>query len=287
MGAIFKREFKSYFTNMLGAIFAAVLLAVVGIYMTLYNFDGGYPNFEYVLGGILFTFIVLVPLLTMRTIAEDRRIKTEQLLLSLPVSSTQIVLGKYLALLCFFLIPCGVIALYPLILSMYGQIFWATTYATLLAFILLSAALLAIGMYISSLTENQIVAAIISVFVVLLAYMADTLAGMIPDSDMVSYIGFIVIALIVSVIVHIRLRNSVVTAIVALVSIGALTAVKIWNPTLLAGTLTSSVRWLSLFGRIDKFIYGMFDVTSIVYYISVTVLFVFLTVQSLDRKRWS
>ncbi len=287
MSAIFKREFKSYFTNMLGAIFAAVLLAVVGIYMTLYNFDGGYPNFEYVLGGILFTFIVLVPILTMRTIAEDRRIKTEQLLMSLPVSSTQIVLGKYFALLCFFLIPCGIIALYPLILSMYGQIFWATTYSTLLAFILLSAALLAIGLYISSLTENQIVAAIISVFVMLIAYMANTLAGMITDSDTVSYIGFIIISLIAAVIVQIRLKNTVVTAIVALVSVAALTVIKIWNPTLLAGTLTASIRWLSLFGRIDTFIYGMFDVTSIVYYISVAVLFVFLTVQSIDRKRWS
>ncbi|MBR5137779.1 MAG: ABC-2 transporter permease [Clostridia bacterium] len=287
MGAIFKREFKSYFTNLIGAIYAAVFLVVIGLYTSVYVFDYAYPNFEYVIGSILFIMIILVPILTMRTVAEDRKLKTDQLLMSLPLTSSKIVLGKYFALLAFYLLPCAIIAIYPVIISMYGDIFWATTYATLMAFVLLSAALLAIGMFISSLTENQIVAAIISVLVVLFAYLGDSVADMISGDALVSYIGFSIIAVLFAVLIYVMMKNFLIPAIFTFVAVAALTVLFVLNPTLLAGTLPSVLKWFSLFGRMDYFIYGIFDIPSVVYYLSVTGLFVFLTVQAVDKKRWS
>ena len=287
MGAIFKREFKSYFTNLIGAIYAAVFLTVVGLYTSVYIFDYAYPNFEYVIGSILFMLIILVPILTMRTVAEDRKLKTDQLLMSLPLTSTKIVLGKYFALLCFYLIPCAIICLYPLIIAAFGEIFWGTTYSTLMAFMLLSAALLAIGMFISSLTENQIVAAIISVLVVLFTYLGTSIADIIPSDPTISYICFVVLALLVSTLIYFMMKNILVPVIVSFVAIAGLTIVFFLDNTLLAGTFPAMMNWFSLFGKIDYFIYGIFDIPSIIYYISVTALFIFLTIQSVDKKSWS
>ncbi len=287
MGAVFKREFKSYFTSLIGAIYAAVFLVVIGLYTAVYMFDYAYPNFEYVIGGVLFIMIILVPLLTMRTIAEDRKLKTDQLLMSLPLTSTKVVLGKYFALLTFYMIPCAIISTYPLIATLYGEIFWGTTYATILAFVLLSAALLAIGMFISSLTENQIIAAIISVLVVLFAYLGDDVASLISSEATVSYICFAVLALLLAVLVYVMMKNFLIPAIIAFAIVVGLTVVYLVQPTLLAGTFPSMMNWFSLFGRMDYFIYGIFDIQSIVYYLSVTSLFVVLTIQAVDKKRWS
>ena len=159
MTAVLRHELSSYFTNVTGYVFGAFLLLFAGIYTMVINLQSASPYFEYVLMNMDFIFLIIVPILTMRVIAEERRQKTDQLLYSLPLTMTQVALGKYLAMLVIFLIPVAVIGVYPLVLTAFGAVYLPAAYGALTGFFFLGASLIAIGMFISSLTESQAVAA--------------------------------------------------------------------------------------------------------------------------------
>ena len=150
MKAVFRHELSSYFTGMTGYVFGAFLLLFAGIYTMAVNLNAGLSNFEYVLSNLSFIFLIIVPILTMRVIAEERRQRTDQLLYSLPLSMTGVALGKYAALLVVFLVPTGIICLYPLVLSAFGSVYLPLAFGTAVGFFFLGAALLAIGMFLSS-----------------------------------------------------------------------------------------------------------------------------------------
>lgn len=154
MKAVLKHELSGYFHSLTAYVFGAFLLVFVGIGSMLYNIQQAVANFEYVLGFISLIFVGLVPILTMRVLAEERKQRTDQLLYSLPITTTDIILGKYLALLVVFLIPLVIVAFYPLIFAKFGDVYLLTSYGSLIAFFIMGAALIAIGMFISSLTEN-------------------------------------------------------------------------------------------------------------------------------------
>lgn len=157
MTAVFRHELSSYFTNVTGYVFGAFLLLFAGIYTMAINLQSASPYFEYVLMNMDFIFLIIVPILTMRVIAEERRQKTDQLLYSLPLTMTQVALGKYLAMLVIFLIPVAIIGVYPLVLTAFGDVYLPAAYGALVGFFFLGASLIAIGMFISSLTESQAV----------------------------------------------------------------------------------------------------------------------------------
>ena len=119
MSAQYRKEIKSFACNMTGAIFTVLVLVLTAIFATAYNFKGGYPAFEYALTGVTFILFLAVPILTMKSFAEERSQKTDQLLYSLPVGMTRIVLGKYLAMVTVFGVSVAVMCLYPLVLSLY------------------------------------------------------------------------------------------------------------------------------------------------------------------------
>ena len=181
MKAVYIREVRSYFTGLTGAVFAAFLLLFAGIFTMIYNLNAGYANFEYAMGNMPFVFLVIVPILTMRTFAAEKRAHTDNLLYSLPVSMTKVVMGKYFALLTVFVLPVLAICFYPLVLSFFGEVYLPAAYGSIVAFLFLGAALLAAGMFISSLTESQAVAAGVCFAVLLvnffLADLAENLAS--------------------------------------------------------------------------------------------------------------
>lgn len=183
MSAIYRREIRAYFTGMTAYVFIAFLLLFAGIYTMAYNLTGAYPNFEYVLQSMSIIFLIAIPILTMRVIAEERRQKTDQLLYALPIGMTRVVLGKYLAMITVVAIPCVIMGFYPLILRSFGNVPLGTAYGALLAFFLLSCTLSAVGMLISSLTDNQAVAAGLCFVVMLLLYFMNSLASFLSDSD--------------------------------------------------------------------------------------------------------
>ena len=145
MFAIYKKELKNYFINMTGYIFISFMLIITGIFTTIINLMSTYPSFETVLSNITIVFLLIVPILTMRSVAEERHSKTDQLLYSLPVSVTQIVIAKFLAMVTVFLIPIAVMCCYPLILSIFGVVHFGTAYASLFGFMLLGATLIAVS----------------------------------------------------------------------------------------------------------------------------------------------
>ena len=175
MAAVFKHELRMYFHSLTAYVFGAFLLVIVGIGAMLYNLQAAVSNFEFVLSFSSIIYAVIVPILTMRVIAEERRQKTDQLLYSLPISTFQVIAGKYLALLVVFAIPLCIIACYPLIFAQFGEVYLPTSYGSLLAFFLMGAALIAVGVFISSLTDNQGFAAGIGVAAILLNYFSVTL----------------------------------------------------------------------------------------------------------------
>lgn len=287
MTAIYKRELRSLFGGLTGPIFIAFLLVVVGVYMGIINFSGLYPQFEFVLGNVGFIFLLIVPILTMRTFAEERRQRTDQLLYSLPMSMLPIVLGKYLALLTVLALPTLLMCLYPLLLSMYGVVDFVTGYSSILAFFLMGASLLAIGMFFSSLTDNAIIAAVMSFAAMLLCYLAPDLAGYLPVSAYASFVAFTLVSAAVGLIIGRMTRNMVVGLGLTAACEGGLIALYLIDASLLEGSFQKVVTSLSMFERLYTFLNGMFDLTAIVFFLSVIGLFLFFTVQSLEKRRWS
>ena len=287
MNAVYKKELKSYFTGMTGAIFVGFILLIAGIYTVVYNLRGLYPNFEYVLSGVSFIYLLTVPVLTMRSFAEEKHSKTDQLLYSLPLTMTQVVLGKFAAMLVVFAAPMAVICLYPVVLSAYGNVYLPAAYGAIVGFFFLGMALLAIGMYISSVTESQAVAAGLCFVVMLVNYFLSDLAGFASATAYSSLAALALTALIVCGIVYLMTKNGFVSLLLAAVLEAGLIGGYLWDSSRFEGLFPQIISQLSLFARFYTIVNGVFDVTAIVYYLSVTGFFLFLSVQSLEKRRWS
>lgn len=287
MGAIFRHELRNYFHSLTAYVFGAFLLPVVGLGSVLYNLQAAVSNFEFVLSFASIIFVVIVPILTMRTLAEERRQRTDQLLYSLPITTTQVVLGKYLALLVVYLIPLAVISLYPLLFSQFGDVYLPTSYGSLFAFFMMGAALLAVGMFLSSLTDNQGFAAGIGIAAILLNYYSVSLAEYTSSTAMGSLIALYVIALLLGVVIRGLTRNENLAYGVTFALIAALSVAYFVNSTAFEGLLPDIMTKLSLFRQFNSFVNGAFDLTAIVYYVSVMGFFLFLSVQSMEKRRYN
>lgn len=287
MIAVFKHELKSYFHSLTAYIFGAFLLAFVGIGAMMYNIQASVSNFEYVLSFSSIIFVIIVPILTMRVIAEERKQKTDQLLYSLPLNTFDVVMGKYLALLVVFLIPLAIICLYPLIFSQFGDVYLLTSYGSILAFFVMGAALLAIGVFISSLTDNQGFAAGIGIAVILLNYYSVSLAEYVSSTAMGSAIVLCVFSVILGFVVYHLTKNDTLSYGVVIVLILGICITYRINDSLFEGLIPDIMSKLSLFKRFTTFVNGVFDMNAIVYYLSVIVFFLFLSVQSLEKRRYN
>ncbi len=287
MIAVLKHELRNYFHSFTAYVFGAFLLAIVGIGAMLYNLQAAVSNFEYVLSFGTIIFVVIVPILTMRVIAEERKQKTDQLLYSLPISTVKVILGKYLALLVIYLIPLAIISIYPLIFAQFGDVYLPTSYGSLVAIFIMGAALVALGVFISSLTDNQGLAAGIGIAVILFNYYSVSLSEYVSSTAFGSAIALSVLALLLGVIIRYLTRNEQLASGISLILLAVIIATYFLNPTAFEGLLPNIMRQLSLFDRFNTFVSGVFDLTAIFYYVSVIVFFLFLSVQSLEKRRYN
>ncbi len=287
MTAVFKHELRSYFHSLTAYVFGAFLLAFVGIGAMMYNIQKAVSNFEFVLSFGCLIFVVIVPVLTMRVIAEERRQKTDQLLYSLPISTVEVIMGKYLALLVVYLVPLLVVSIYPLIFSQFGEVYLPTAYGSIVAFFLLGAALIAVGMFLSSLTDNQGFAAGIGIAVILLNYYSVSLSEYVSSSSFGAVAALLVIILLLSWVIRHLTGNDTLASVLCLALIVALMVLYVTNSGALEGLLPNVMEKLSLFERFYVFVNGMFDLTGVVYYLTVAAFFLFLSVQSLEKRRYN
>lgn len=287
MRAIFQHELRGAFHGLAAYLFCAFLLVFVGVGAMIYNIQAAVANFEYVLQFVCIGLVVIVPVLTMRSFAEERRQKTDQLLYSLPLGTWDIVAGKYLALVTVFLVPMVFISAYPLLFSLYGEVYLPSAYGSLIAFLLLGAALIAAGIFVSSLTESQGFAAGIAIAAFLLNYYSVSLADQVSATALGSLLALGVTALLLALLIRALTRNAALAWGVGGVCALAALAVYLIDVAKLEGLLPTLMEKLSLFERFYPFVNGIFDWTSVVFYGSVIVFFLFLTVMSLEKRRYN
>ncbi|GFN36574.1 ABC transporter permease [Tepidimicrobium xylanilyticum] len=287
MIAVLKHELRLYFHSLTTYIFGSLLLAFVGIGSVLYNIQAAVSNFEYVLSFGSLIFVIIVPILTMRVIAEEKKQKTDQLLYSLPITTTQVVVGKYLSLLMIYLVPLCLICFYPLIFSQFGDVYLLTAYGSILAFFVMGSALIAIGVFISSLTENQGFAAGIGIAIILLNYYSVRLSEYVSSTALGSVIAMCIVVIGLGVIIQYLTKNNYLAYGICSVLMVGIIITYFVDSAKLEGMLPSIMTKLSLFERFSVFVNGVFDITAIVYYLTVIVFFLFLSVQSLEKRRYN
>ena len=236
MLAIYKKELQSYFHSFIGMLFVGVSLFFIGLYYLVYCLMYGYPYFSYVISSVIVLFMLTVPVLTMKIMAEERRSKTDQLILTAPVTVGRIVIGKFLALITILAIPTAISAIYPLILLKFGSVPLGESYLAILAFFLYGMVSIAIGILVSSLTESQVIAAVLSFVLLFVGYMMPSLCSLLSSSG---------------------------------------------------NMLTNILGLYDLYTPFVMLLNGTLDVGSVVYYVSLTALVLFLTTQSIQKRRYS
>ena len=287
MTAVLKHELRNYFHTLTAYVFGAFLLAFIGLGATLYNLQAAVSNFEFVLSFGSLVFVVIVPILTMRVIAEEKKQRTDQLLYSLPITTTEVVLGKYLALLVVYLIPLAVVSVYPLIFARYGDVYLLTSYGSIFAFFVLGAALIALGVFISSLTDNQGFAAGIGIAVILLNYYSASLSEYVSSTPAGALIVAFALVIVLGVVIRPLTKNEHLAYGFYFLAGGAVLILYLADPEAFSGLLPSVMKTLSLFERFYVFVNGVFDLTAIVYFVTFAAFFLFLSVKKLKKRRYN
>lgn len=287
MCAIFKRETKSYFTSMIGYVLIAVLIAFMGLYFTANNLIYGSSDFATTMNSTIMVLLFVIPALTMRSFADERKNKTDQLLLTSPVSIPGIVMGKYFAELIVFAVPMAVSCLLPLILRAYGNVSMVSAYSAILAYALLGAAAISIGTYISALTENQILAYLGTFGALLVCYLMEGIKSLFTSGNTLALIVFAVLLAVIATIVGLACKSLTVGCGVFCGGAVVLVILFKLRAAWLLTAFNSILSALALFRPFQNFVGGMFDLTGVIYYISVIVLFLFLTGQALEKRRWN
>ena len=233
MFAVFKRELSSYLNSMIGATFLFVYFLFSGIYF-FYVLSYGTASLAPIFNNMFIVLILLIPILTMRLLSEERRTKTDQVLLTAPVGLWAIVLGKFLSAFIMLCIATSINVIFGLVLNIFGSPDWMSILSNIIGQLLLGAALIAIGLFISSLTESQVIAAISTFGVSLFFVLLDSAASLVEYK---------------------------------------------W--------VSDAVKWISFNDRYNEFTEGVVNISSIVFFISAAVIFIFLTTRSLDKRRWN
>ena len=265
MIAVCRKELRSYRISMIGYVFVAFMLAVVSLYFAYQNLNLASPRFELVLQNVQFIFLVFVPILTMRVLAEEKKQKTDQLLLTLPMTVKDIVIGKYLAVVVLFTIPMLIICIYPLILTMFGTV----------------------NLPAASVTENPVISAVMTFGTLLVCYLMNTIGKMVPNTAIASVSAFTVVIVLVMALVYNMIGNLKVVIGAGVLLEVALQVVYFAKASLLEGSFRKVLSVFYMNGRLTNFFDGILDISAIVYYVSVIVFFLFLTVQTIAKRRWN
>ena len=228
-----------------------------------------------------------MPILTMRVLAEERKQKTDQLLLTAPVSVEKIVLGKYLALVTIFAIPMLIVCLYPLLMSKFGTVSFGAAYTAILGFFLLGCANLAIGVFISSLTESQVIAAVLTFVFLFAFYMMNGISSFFSEGSLSTCVTFGLLILAAAIVIYTMIKNFLISAVICVVGEIALGVIYVVNSSFFSGGIQKVLNVFNLSSHFDNFANSIFDVKGIVYFLSVIAVCMFLTVQSIVKRRWN
>lgn len=298
MVAIYKKELRSYFTNAIAWVFMAFFLVLVGLFFFAYNLSGGSLDFSVVYGGVeIFFVLLLIPVLTMKSMADEKHQKTDQLLYTSPVSIGKVVLGKYLALVSLFAMVMLFVSIYPIILQNLANasatdgvtytVNYAVAYGSTLGFFLMGCAYIAMGVFISSLTESQVIAAVAIGVLNIFTMMMASIANMLPSNKIFMLVFFIVLIAVLAFCLNLWIHNVWVSALVGILAEVVLAVLYIFFSAKFDGLLYKMLSAISFTDRYTNFTYGILDLSALFYYFSVCFLFLFLTVQRIKKQRYN
>ncbi len=288
MIAVYKKELRAAFTGLTGYLAIAFYLLFAGVFVTMNNLYGQSPRLESTYSYILFALLMIIPVLTMRSIAEERQSGTNLLLSSLPLRTVDYVLGKYFSLLTVLAIPITLVGFYAVILSFYGTVRPLSVIMVTLALFLVAASMSAIGIFISSITSNVLMAAALTLAALLLIYYLPGLVILLPATASGSFLWFTIMIIVVGALVGAFTKSLNWCLLSAALLEGILVAVLLFFPTLLEGAAATVIGLLSLTSRFEIFaLYGMFDLSAIIYFLSMCFLFLYFTVASVEKRRWN
>jgi len=288
MLAIFRRELKAYFTSPIGFTFVGFFILIAGVFFAISNLLSGNPNFTGVLSNLTFIFLFLVPILTMRLLSEETRQKTDQLLITSPVGITGIVMGKYLAAMAVFVVTLVITVIYPVIMSFYALLglAWWEILGGYVGFLLLGSSFIAVGMFFSSLTDSQIVAAVYTFAALLLIWILDFIAQSVPQDPVSGLVFLALLAAALVLLVYLSTRNTAATVATLVVAAAAVVLLFVFSRGSFDGLIARILTWFSLLKRYNDFSMGVLGLSPIVYYISFSGAFVFLTIRVIEKRRW-
>jgi len=286
MTAIYKKELRAYFTHMMGYVFLAFMLLVIGIGFSQSNVRGLSANFQHALQSATMFFFILIPVLTMRLFSEEARQKTDQLIFTSPLSIPAIVVGKFLAAFSLFVFALVISVVFPIILSRFGELPLNHIIGTYIGFALIGAACIAVGVFISVLTDNQIIAAVITIGAIFLMFIMTSIAVILPITPWAS---FVFVGLVIAAVVGVwynATRNIVATIIAAAVAFAIAGGLYLFDSMIYDGIMVRVLLWFSIFARFHNFSRGILNINDIVYYISFAALFIYMTVNVIEKRRW-
>ncbi|MDR1625114.1 MAG: ABC transporter permease [Spirochaetia bacterium] len=287
MIAILKREIKSYFLTPIGYIYMGFFLLAAGIFFFFSNLFAQSSRFTGFLGSILFIYLFAIPLLTMRLFSEERRQKTDQLLLTSPVRVGEIVLGKFLAAFSVYLMTLLVTLMYVVVIAVFGDLAVWETLGSYVGFIFLGASYIAVGVFISAGTDNQLTAALVTFFSLMMIWLIDPISQSLPADLVSGVISAAALALALCVFIYINTRNLYILAGAAVAGAAVITALYFVNQDIYLGFIAKFLAWFSLNKRYENFSMGILKLDSLVYYVSFSGLFLFLTVRLIEKRRWN
>ena len=287
MLTIFNKELKSYFHSAVGYIFMVVFLLISGLFFTLYNLVSGSGYYNDVIFNMTFVFLFLVPILTMKMISNETREKTDQLLLTSPLKIWEIVIGKFFAAMALFVITVTITFIYPIILSKFGKIAVGEAIGGYIGLILMGACFIAIGLFISSLTDNLVTAGVGTFGALFFIWIIDSVKNGLPTSITSGIIFSGILVVLISLLIFNSMKNIYIS--VGTGTIGAIAVITVYllNKSLFEGFIIKFLGWFSLLQRFEPFNIGMLSVSSIVYYITFASALLYLTICMLDKRRWN
>ncbi len=287
MFACLKRELKSYFTTLNAVLYIVVFLVVTGIYTLAVNFYSQYSELEYALSSMVIMLMLLIPILTMRFFTEERQQNITPLTYSMPVPMYKQVMAKFVSCVIIYSIPLVILCTYPLILSLYGDVTFATAYWGIFGYWLMGVCMITIGMFVSSMTKSPSIAAVVSFLVFLLFYLAEGMANLVPSAPVASFLILICLALLAGGLLYYLTRAKWVSLIVTLSLLTVISILYAIFSLQFSGLIADAVAWFSIYNRYYSFYNGIVDLTAVVYYLSLAFAGLCLCVISVEKKRWS
>ena len=286
MTAIYKKELRAFFTQMTGYVFVGFLLLLMGIWFTFVNLLGGSANFHHAISNVTIFLFILVPTLTMRLFSEEAKQKTDQLLFTSPLTVAQIAFGKYLAALSLFLVGVVLTVALPMMLLGHAELPVSQIVGTYIGFVLLGASCISVGVFVSVLTENQIISAVGTMGAIFVMFLMDIIAVTLPTSTFASLMFVVLVIASATAIWYNSIKNvmaSVIFGTVALLVAGGLYLI---NNLVYDGVIVRTLLWFSVFSRFNGLASGILHLSDVVYYVSFCLLFVYLTINVIEKRRW-